>query len=243
MNRFSSKELFFLICIGGVVFFLGCASVPKESVDLSAQIGLDMEQLHSSHMAIIDLFFDQQEARVNEFVDTVYAPYHIHELLKMDYDDFKSGEEQSLFFQLDVAVKSGFKPGSQDSTVGVMRDYVELIHEELNDFRKIRLSKLVEQRQTLKRRVDTNYRQISYANSIVTANLASVLKVNEANKEALEAIGLDKISVQIDEGLIAISKELEKQVEEARKIDLKADDAFIKIEDAKQNLDALLGVN
>lgn len=55
----------------------GCAQVPKESVELSNTVGRDISAIQVSHLALINLYFDDKVALINRWVDQVYAPSQI----------------------------------------------------------------------------------------------------------------------------------------------------------------------
>ncbi|MEK7477732.1 MAG: hypothetical protein AAB152_19100 [Candidatus Coatesbacteria bacterium] len=67
-----SSAIFSLILLSA-----GCASTPKESVELSATIGRDLEAVHTSHRELAKLLYARMKQDVNTFVDTKYAPWQI----------------------------------------------------------------------------------------------------------------------------------------------------------------------
>ena len=70
--------LLVLICI---CILAGCAQVPKQAVELSATVGRDVAQVYQSHKAIATLLYDRIKKDVNKFVDNVYAPYQIKNIV------------------------------------------------------------------------------------------------------------------------------------------------------------------
>ena len=54
-----------------------CAQVPRESVELSATVGRDIQKAHESHLALAKVLFDRMKSDVNRFVDEEYAPFQI----------------------------------------------------------------------------------------------------------------------------------------------------------------------
>lgn len=61
-----------------VVLGNGCASVPRESVDLSYTLGADIEALHQSHRELIGRYFQALRDQVNDSIDRVYIPAYIN---------------------------------------------------------------------------------------------------------------------------------------------------------------------
>src|SRR5436190_9838632 len=62
--------------VGGLLL-CGCASVPRESVALSRQIGVAMEEEHQAHLRLVTLFFDQKKAALDEWIAKEYTPHYL----------------------------------------------------------------------------------------------------------------------------------------------------------------------
>ncbi len=71
------KKIAFVFC------FLvgGCAQVPKESVELSATVGRDLAEIKKSHLALVDIYYEDVIEDINMFVDKVYMPYQVNKTL------------------------------------------------------------------------------------------------------------------------------------------------------------------
>src|SRR5690606_29737763 len=67
-----------------VVTLLGCAQVPKESVELSATVGRDIASVHKAHRELAQLVFERMRRDINRFVDNVYAPHQIRAFMEAD---------------------------------------------------------------------------------------------------------------------------------------------------------------
>lgn len=62
------------ILIGFIFSFISCVSVPKEAPQLSHELGVQLEELESSHMALVQNFFDGKRKEIREFIDDEWAP-------------------------------------------------------------------------------------------------------------------------------------------------------------------------
>jgi hypothetical protein len=69
----------------------GCATTPREAVELSVTVGRDIEEVHAAHVALAKQYFDRMEKDVNAFVDGTYRPYSIRQNMK----DFRLVEKIS----------------------------------------------------------------------------------------------------------------------------------------------------
>ena len=63
---------------------IGCAHVPKESVELSATVGRDIAQVYRAHRELAVVLYERIKSDINRFIDEVYAPYQIQKLLQAD---------------------------------------------------------------------------------------------------------------------------------------------------------------
>lgn len=62
------------ILIGLFLSFLSCVSVPKEAPQLSHELGVQLQELEISHMALVQNFFDGKRREVRTFIDEEWAP-------------------------------------------------------------------------------------------------------------------------------------------------------------------------
>lgn len=62
------------ILIGLFFSLLSCVSVPKEAPQLSHELGVQLQELESSHLALTQNFFDGKRKEVRAFIDDEWAP-------------------------------------------------------------------------------------------------------------------------------------------------------------------------
>jgi hypothetical protein len=211
-----TKHLLVLI----VIFFIAaCARVPKESVELSATVGRDIAQVYKAHRNLAVVLYSRIKADVNKFIDDVYAPYQIQKLLQADYEDFKAGGKENLFYALDAAIKQTAKPGVVKEAVDAMDVFVSVVREEIESYRQLKLAPIVAQEKELLSAIDRSYNQIHYANSIVTGHLASIAKVHDAQEEVLKEFGLEGLREETADKLSHVSKEVAKFTGKAKKVE------------------------
>ena len=211
-----TKRLLVLI----VIFFIAaCARVPKESVELSATVGRDIAQVYKAHRNLAVVLYSRIKADVNKFIDDVYAPYQIQKLLQADYEDFKAGDKENLFYALDAAIKQAAKPEVVKEAVDAMDVFVSVVRGEIESYRQLKLAPIVAQEKELLSAIDRSYNQIHYANSIVTGHLASIAKVHDAQEEVLKEFGLEGLREGTADKLSRFSKEVAKFTGKAKKVE------------------------
>ncbi|NIR58271.1 MAG: hypothetical protein GWO02_01485 [Gammaproteobacteria bacterium] len=206
------------LATGGLIAALalaGCAQVPRESVELSTTVGRDLAELHRAHRETVVLLYDRMERDVNEFVDEVYAPYQIRRTLE------QHGE--TLHEVIGGATASGATADDERAALEFLGVYVDELRRDIEAFRTDTLEPLRAQERALLADIDEAYRRVHDANSVVTGHLASVVKVHDAQAEALEAADLAGLRGRIGERLGSLAARLGGFVDEARRSEEKVD--------------------
>jgi hypothetical protein len=69
------KELY-IAAIGLLILFglSACATIPKESADLSIELGKRISAIEDAHMVLVDKYFDEKRNRIDEFVEKEWVP-------------------------------------------------------------------------------------------------------------------------------------------------------------------------
>jgi len=179
----------------------GCASIPKESVELSVTVGRDLAALHVAHVALVKQYFDRMEGDVNAFVDTQYRPYSIEKNMK-DFD-------------LVGRITATRTKGAPDA-LEVMQVFVEELTADIEDQRRTLLAPIRAQRQEVLTSLEEAYRRLQDAQAVLTAHLASVRKVREAQDEALAAAGLKDLQERVIDATAALSDRIAGALSRAR---------------------------
>jgi len=230
-----------------VLLFLvitSCASVPKESVELSATVGRDLAIVHDSHIQMTRLLFSKMKEDVNRFVDKTYAPYQISLAMERQKELAESDDAAENRKSLFLAIKAAFSPGAseelQAQVLTGMGIFVEKINTDIESMREELLTPLIEQEQQVIASIDRAYQQIHYANSIVTGHLSSIVKVHEVQNEILDEIGVDRdLRTDIGTSLSQISGEISNIVDKAEMADGKMEEIETAAESLKSAFDTM----
>jgi hypothetical protein len=229
------KKILSLLFI--IALITSCAVVPKESVELSATVGRDVVNVYKAHKELATILFTRMKKDVNVFVDDKYAPYQIGKLLEQDFSDANSGAFESMTGSLIDAAKNSSDADKQKQAIGNMKDFVAVVHEEVETFRKILLAPIEAQEKEVLGAIDRSYNQIIYANSIVTGHLASVRKVHDAQEELLNEFGLENLRTKTTQKLSSYSVGVEKILKDVTKVNV--DDVEKQMIDVKTQFDKL----
>ena len=203
-----------------LIFLTACAQVPPEAVELSDTVGRDLEEVHRSHRAIAGRYFDLMENDLNRFIDEIYGPAYVSSFAKD--------------FRLDKKV-AGVVATAPKHLLPLMIRFVETTVSVIETKRSELLLPLKQQRREVIGQIDDAYRQIQAAHATVTAHLASILKVPQAQNEMLKKVGLGGMREKIAMKTSAISERIASLVKEGQKVKGKMDEldgVFRKIKQA-----------
>jgi hypothetical protein len=195
----------------------GCATVPKEAVDLSATVGRDLEAVHRAHVALLNGYFDRMEGDINAFVDSQYRPYCI----ERNMEDF--GLIQKLKAQV---------PGVDP--LDVMEVFVEEVVADIEDFRTTLLDPVRAQRSDVHGAIEEAYRRMQDAQAVVTGHLASVRRVHDLHDEMLAKADMEGLRDTFVNTTVKASESIAKLTERTRFTSGKLDDFRKKLDELKK---------
>lgn len=243
------RRLVFIVLVG--LLFAACASVPKESVELSATVGRDLAIVHKAHREIAQILFTRMRSDVNRFVDDVYAPFQIRNAMNRQQQLAISTNSEDRRKSLLLAINAAFKPDAseklQSAVLKAMASMVQKIQQDIESMRKELLEPLDAQEPEVLGSIDRAYQQLHYANSIVTGHLSSVTKIHETQVELLQAIGVERdLRKDVGENLAKASDQIGALVRAAEAADNKlnkAEESAQKLKDAVKELERKLKGN
>jgi hypothetical protein len=191
-----------LFLVAALVLAAGCATVPPESIELSATIGRDLSTVHEANRNLALMHFDHLLADVDRFVDEVYRPYIIQATM----------EDLDLVNELQLALA-----GEHDlDALDILTIYAEEITAQIDTFRKEMRAPLLDQQREVLLSLDAAFEQLQTANAVVTGHLKSIADVHDAQAEMLRHVGLEDYRVTIAAGLAGLSNEVAELLDRAR---------------------------
>lgn len=60
--------------MGLSLFLLSCASIPKEAPILSQNLGIEVQELESSHFQLVEVYFDLKRQNARDYLQKVWLP-------------------------------------------------------------------------------------------------------------------------------------------------------------------------
>jgi len=193
-----ARILIFSLLIVPAIFVGGCASVPKESVELSYTLGNDLESLHRSYKTLIERYFESLRREINGAIDRVFIPAYINDFVKT------------------VMLVENAKADRPDLIEAWARIAIETIDNE----RTKRLAPIEKAEKDLLVIVNDAFDRAVRANATVTAHLNSIRKVKEVQDDILESLKLKDVREKINNALADASgkaKEITDDINKAAK--------------------------
>lgn len=179
----STKRLALALTGYVILSMTACASVPKETVALSRMVGQDVVQLQSGYRETIRFSFDQMRQAGLSVIDNVWTPVYLRSFVTRGQlvEAAKDEQTEKIVYWARAAIKA------------------------IDDQRKKFLDPLQEREDALVAEVDAAFDRVINANAAVTANLNSVLKVQNLQDQVLDAAGVSGIRDTINGAIVSTS--------------------------------------
>lgn len=211
------RHLIILFCL---IFLSSCVSVPKESITLSEALGNDLRVLKRSHQNTIILYYDNLEAKINTFIDDVYAPFIIQYVLESEFESYENNQASMITF-LNEASKDAATKEDTEKAFNEIKDFHALMSDQILSKRNELLKPVQTQRNEILKTINSSYDNAIYANSTLTAYLESASDVKDTQKESLRIIGLEGTDEFINNSLLNASDILNEVIHKGKDIDKK----------------------
>lgn len=250
--------IFFLL---GMFLVGGCASTPKETLELSEIVDQQITQMQRSHEKFVRLYYGKLRDEAEDFIVTKWIPQFLsnvvegqseggkqfrqdldraYKLSALDWNNAVVLKENDpeLRKALQGALTELMK--KQNATLGmVLLDFSAEAQRQINKRRKSLIAPIDEQEAYVLDELRGSYMDLLRASTTIKAHLASVVKVNEQRDQVLNKLGVLESQKKFMNAAIDLSDDAAKALNSAEK----ADDAianFVKrMQDAKAKLSAL----
>lgn len=202
---------------------VGCASIPREAPELSAELGKRISAIEDSNITLLEQFFDQKREEVDRFIEDEWVPefakqFFSNETISRAWDTIVREEdrEQRLLFLVKIGPK---------------------LQERINSKRLELIRPLDELERRIEREIRSEYDQARAINNTITSFLMSSSKVTESRARYLEMIGVsdDKIGDLISETDSAVSNLLGKANDARDKVG-RAEEFLDKVRQIKESI-------
>lgn len=204
------------------VFLLGCATVPKDVVRLSSQVGEDIQSLQESYDQLIHEYYEMLRNERVTYLDNEWYPRFLENWMETgELTAIATGEK--IWSEEKQMLIPRPPDADEKETLQTLQDWLNYALYAYETKQENLTASLDEDEAELRRDVNMAFHQITRANAAITAHLNSVREVKEVQDETMEALGIKELREKINSKLIAVSKKAEQQLEEIRKADQKVD--------------------
>jgi hypothetical protein len=171
------------LAIGAAIFVLvGCASIPSEAPELSAQLGNRISSLESAHIRLLHAFFVEKRRKVDNFVEEVWVPLFAQELFQDP--------------RIDAVWKQVVESRDPSDRLKFITLVGPKLQEKINSKRINFIQPLDELEATIQNKLKAEYDQSRAINNTLTAFLHSASKVEQNRKRYLDMIGVTDTKVE-----------------------------------------------
>jgi len=179
-----------------VLLVVGCASVPKEVVELSYLVGEDLHQIHVSHRDLAKSHFQNLRRQTQDFLETRWRPVYLEEFIR----------EGGLLEKV-----RGSNPNDVLEDVQL---WAEVAIEEIEKKKKELVDSIDEDERILLGYIDDSFLKVIRANAVITAHLNSLRDIQEVQDQILESLKLTDVRDKINKGLVEASNKSEKAIKD-----------------------------
>lgn len=202
------KRIASLIVTAGILLG-GCATIPTEAPELSAQLGTRISSLEAAHIHLLQDFFLEKRRRVDEFIQEVWVPTFAEEFFSDP--------------NVDVVWEQVVQSQDPNDRLRFITLVGPKLQEKINKKRIELIQPLDELEVTIKSKLKSEYDQTRAINNTLTAFLQSATKVEENRKRYLDMIGIK--DMEIDKFVNETDQAISKLVEASRNIGQRANAA------------------
>lgn len=211
------KLILIFILVTVSLNFIGCATVPKETIELSEITEEQVAELQKSHIRFIQLYYVKLRNDVNEFIDKKWMPLFLSKVVqnkefRKDLDEsyvtinIKPSDVQVIWKGQPLqepqksAVLSGIKKAVSDEKsrfAKVLLDFSEEAQRQINKKRQELLKSINEQEHMIINEINAAYADLYSAQAAIKALLASAVEVKQKQDLILKKLGVLEKSQKI----------------------------------------------
>lgn len=259
--RFSRSIAAFFLAT--VVTLAGCASTPKETLDLAEIVDQQIAEMQKSHEKFVRLYYNKLRNEAENFLVTRWTPQFLanviegtdtesqrfradldqaYRLANVDWNAAVSVKENDP--QVQQAIRNAIKEMTQrnNASLGmVLLKFSRAVQAEIENRRKQLRAPIDEQETYVLDELREGYTNLLRGSTAIRAHLASVVRINEQREQVLEKVGALDVQKRLVNAAVELSDGAVKALQGAGK----AEDAiggFVKgMQDAKARISAIKG--
>lgn len=161
-----------------LLFAVGCATIPKASVQLSEELTQMIYDARAAHLAMVDQFMVERRQRADDFLRDIWRPDYMNTLI----------EKSEVLKHLEKASTNSEKQK-------ILLDFLEASLKVISERRASLMDALNDIEITLKQKIEDHYANMIIINQALTAHLRSAAEVTETREELLKQLKINPIEL------------------------------------------------
>jgi len=182
-----------------ILLFMGCATVPKEVVELSYTVGDDIEAIQSSYKLLVQTYFDGLRTQTLTFLNEKWRPEYLRRYIK----------EGKLI--------ENVSNNDPDKVLIAVEVWTDIAIETIENKKDSLITPIDNDENNLMIIIDEAFANIIRSNAVITAHLNSIREVKELQDETLSALGVKDLRDKINNALIEASNKSKEMLNELKK--------------------------
>jgi hypothetical protein len=250
------RSWFITVFLLGSLSLFGCATAPKETVELSEITENQVVELQKSHIRFVQLYYSKLRDSVNDFIDHRWMPLFLSKVVKNEVfrKDLDEAYVTSSIESSDVqvtwqgkplqepqksAVLSGVEKAITDERArlgGVLLDFSDEAQRQINKKRQELLRPIDEQERLVIDEINAAYADLQGAQATIKAYLSSVVELKESQDLVMEKLEILERSERIVNAALNANETLTVILEEEKDVEKALEMFLSQIEEAQKRI-------
>lgn len=246
-----------LICL--LIVTVGCASAPKQTVELAEIVDSQIAEMQMSHEKFVRLYYDKIRSDVERFMEEKWIPQFLANVVEgTGPSSRKFREDLDVAYKLasrdwakevkisginDEDVKKAVNEAieklasSEKAKLGmVLIDFSKEVQRQINKQRKSLIDPLNEQEAYVLEQLREGYADLQRGSMAIKGYLASVVNIVEQRDDVLQKVGALETQKKIVNTAVKLSDDAARALKSAEKADDGISQFLEKIEKANEEL-------
>jgi len=180
-----------LIIVFILFAFTSCATLPKETVEMSVMLEQQISTLETTTISITDKYFEEQQKKAVDFLDNEWYPYFLNQFFKSD--------------KVIIGCDDMIKDTIMSSKIEKMKILTEAVQGEymlMRDYLFVPINKTHDELIT---EIRTEFQLAKTINNSMTNNISSISQLQEKRKEVFSKIvDYNKLQAKMDTAILKV---------------------------------------
>lgn len=231
-----------IILIILILFFVSCASAPKETIELSEVIGNQISEMQASHEKFVQLYYDKLREDIDDFMTQTWIPHFIsnvvegtgpgslkfrkdldsaYKLSHLNWEEviqIKNIEDEEIKEAILNSIKKLNE--EQNANLGlVLREFASGVQVEINKQRRSMMKPINEQEAYVLGELRDGYADLQRGSAAIKGYLAATVKLVEERDAVLDKLGVLETQQNIIKTATNLSDEAVKALDKVEDVD------------------------